>query len=98
MILEAMSHGLPIIGSTISGLPEVVHDGENGYLVQPGDSRDLATAMERLMNDADLESFGRASQRIVAEHFDVRRNVALFLETVSDRLTRRRTDDARTAV
>ena len=35
-ILEAMSYKIPVIASNTGGIPEIVHDGENGFLIQPG--------------------------------------------------------------
>ncbi len=51
--IEAMSYGRPVIASAIGGLPEVVREGETGWLVQPNDARALAAALQRLL-DADL--------------------------------------------
>ena len=80
--LEAMSHGLPIIASDISGLPEVVIDGRNGFLVPPGDPEALADAMLKVIEHDDLARLGAESRRIVAESFNVERNVREFLATV----------------
>jgi glycosyltransferase involved in cell wall biosynthesis len=52
-VLEAMSHGLPVIASRVSALPELV--GEHaGLLVDPYDAADLATAMRRVWRDGAL--------------------------------------------
>ncbi|HJU65547.1 MAG TPA: glycosyltransferase [Gemmatimonadaceae bacterium] len=45
---EAMATGLPIIGTTVGGIPEMVRDGENGLLVRPGDARSLVAAVRRV--------------------------------------------------
>lgn len=55
-IMEAMSVGLPIIGSNACGIPEVVIDGENGYLFQPENHIDLANKIEILINDKELRN------------------------------------------
>ena len=53
-VLEAMSLGRPVIAPRIGGLPEIVEDGIDGLLFNPGDRRDLAQKIERLWKDEDL--------------------------------------------
>ena len=52
--LEAMAYGKPVIGGAHGGAPEVIEDGQTGYLVQHGDAGQLATSLETLLNDAEL--------------------------------------------
>ena len=40
--MEAMASGLPVVAANAMALPHLVHDGENGYLFEPGDAQDLA--------------------------------------------------------
>jgi glycosyltransferase involved in cell wall biosynthesis len=54
VILEAMSHGLPVIASRIGGLAELVEDGVTGFLFEPGNVEDLAKKMKRLWHNPDL--------------------------------------------
>jgi glycosyltransferase involved in cell wall biosynthesis len=62
--LEAMSAGRPVIASRIGGLPELVRDGQEGLLVEPGHVRSLAAAMQRLLADGELRArFGAAGRR-----------------------------------
>ena len=69
-VLEAMSSGLPVIATTVGGVPEVVTDGESGLLVPPGDPAALSSAMARLSGDAALrERLGEAGRRRVSEAF-----------------------------
>lgn len=49
--LEALSHGLPVIGSHDSGAEDIITHGENGLLVRPGDARELADAIRLLFED-----------------------------------------------
>ncbi len=51
VLVEAMSCGLPIVASNIMGIPAVVEDGVNGFLVPPGDEAALAARMIRLLFD-----------------------------------------------
>lgn len=53
-LLEAMSWGLAIIATPVGGIPDIVVDGENGLLVQPGDTAALAAAIKRIADDAAL--------------------------------------------
>ena len=70
-VMEAMALEKPVICSAIAGLPEVVHDGQTGFLVPPGDSAALQNALERLFADADLRAqLGRNARRFLEEHFE----------------------------
>jgi glycosyltransferase involved in cell wall biosynthesis len=51
---EAMSHGIPVLASRIGALTELVDDGVDGLLFEPGDSEDLARQVTRLWNDPEL--------------------------------------------
>lgn len=56
VLLEAMASGKPVIGTDAGGVAEVIHDGESGILVKPGDSESLADAIGRLADDPGLRS------------------------------------------
>ena len=49
VILEAMANGVPIIGSGVEGIPEVVRDGQDGLIVEPGNADALAAAIGRMV-------------------------------------------------
>ena len=61
--MEAMSMGLPVIATRHSGIPELVHDGDNGFLVEERDISGLVAAMEGLA-DADSNVGARARQTV----------------------------------
>lgn len=84
-ILEAMSVGLPIVATTVAGIPEAVEEGVSGYLVEPEDARALAAALGRLAGDPALRRrMGTAASRTVRERYTIRaisaRYFALFEE------------------
>jgi len=53
-LLEAMEHGLPVIASDVGGVSDVVRNGENGYLVQPGQAGEIAAALRTLLADETM--------------------------------------------
>jgi glycosyltransferase involved in cell wall biosynthesis len=52
--VEALAVGTPVVATAVGGVPEVVHDGENGLLVPAGDAHALASALRRLLDDDEL--------------------------------------------
>jgi len=77
VLLEAMACGLPVVSTALSGIPEIVAEGETGYLVPPGDPTALAAAMRRVLEDRALaERLGRAGRERARDLFDLRANVA----------------------
>ena len=62
--------GLPIIACTVGSIPEIVKDGVSGILVQPKNSKDLAEAMNTLINSPKLRAkMGQAGRQIYLENF-----------------------------
>jgi glycosyltransferase involved in cell wall biosynthesis len=80
-LMEAMAAGVPVVATRLSGIPELVRDGETGLLVPERDPEALAAAMERLARDAALRTrLAEEGRRTVRERFDRGRNVALLAE------------------
>jgi glycosyltransferase involved in cell wall biosynthesis len=68
--LEAAAAGRAVVGSRIGGIPEIISDGENGLLVEPGNAQALASAMRRLWRDRPLAETlgGHAAARVREQH------------------------------
>ena len=78
-VIEAMSHGVPVICTPVGGLPELICDGRNGLLVNPGDVRSLAREIGRLLREPQAAfDLGAAGQRTVQDRCSI--------EKVSDEL------------
>jgi glycosyltransferase involved in cell wall biosynthesis len=76
-LMEAMAAGVPVVASRLSGIPELVRDGETGLLVPERDPVALASAMDRLARDPVLAArLAEAGRRAVLEDHDLSRNVA----------------------
>lgn len=75
-LLEAMARGLPVVATNVGGNPEVVVDGESGFLVPAQDADALARAMMRIHLDQDLAAnMGLSGRRRIEAGFSVKRMV-----------------------
>lgn len=70
VLLEAMACGTAVIGTSVTSIPELIHDGLNGYLVPPNDTRALRTAIRRLCDDPPLAArLGQNGRDVVRRQF-----------------------------
>jgi glycosyltransferase involved in cell wall biosynthesis len=80
-ILEAMAAGLPVVSTTVSGIPEAVADGATGLLVPPENATALAAALDRLAgNEVLRERMGEAGRRRVRETFAISKVCAAYMD------------------
>lgn len=88
VLLDAMSFGLPIVASRVDGIPDIVHDDDNGVLVPAADASALAQAITRLAADAGLrQRLGASGRRIAADYTPelmAERYLALYAEIESN--------------
>jgi glycosyltransferase involved in cell wall biosynthesis len=70
VILESLAAGVPVVATAVGGTPELVDDGENGFLVPAGDVLALSRRLLELLGDPRRrEAMGRVGKNKVAEHF-----------------------------
>lgn len=75
VLLEAMALGTPCVATDVTGIPEVLRDGETGLMVHEREPEALATAIERLLNDFALRrELASRARRAVEKDFDIHRN------------------------
>jgi glycosyltransferase involved in cell wall biosynthesis len=92
--LEAATQSLPIIGTNIGGIPEIIHQGINGFLFPCGSAEELAGYLNLLINDKKLRiRMGGESYRIVNETFNFEKQIQilvdLYLSGITERFIRR---------
>jgi glycosyltransferase involved in cell wall biosynthesis len=64
VVMEAMASGLPVVASRVGGVPELVRDGETGFVLAADDEEGMAAKLQRLIGDRDLrERMGRQARR-----------------------------------
>lgn len=79
-LIEAMAMKLPVVSTTITGIPEIVENGVSGLLVPPADHVALADAIETVARDPALAAqLGENARKRVADRFDVEENVRSYL-------------------
>ncbi|PSV45701.1 glycosyltransferase family 4 protein [Photobacterium indicum] len=80
-IIEAMANGTTSVVTTTGGSPELVADGETGYIVPTGDAKALAGAMNALINERDkIEAFSLAAKHKLDNEFNAKQTVMKHLE------------------
>ena len=85
VLMEAMAMELPVVATRITGIPELVEDGENGLLVTPARSDEIAEALARLAaSEPERRAMGAAGRAAVGEDFSLdrvaREKASLFAE------------------
>ncbi|HEX5736778.1 MAG TPA: glycosyltransferase family 4 protein [Blastocatellia bacterium] len=86
-LFEYMASARPIVASRLGQIADIIGDGENGLLVEPGDSDALARAIERLARDEALRArLGEAARRTVIERYTWKDNAARVFDAMNREL------------
>lgn len=84
-VMESMAAGVPVIGSRMGGIPELISDDSVGVLVDPSSPEQLREAIVRLASDPDASaSMGRAARRRIAQEFSAERHLQTLIEIYRD--------------
>jgi len=83
VLMEAMVRGIPVLAPTITGIPELVQDGKNGFLYRPGSLEDFVARVELVhRSESALGVLGRAARQHVLQHFNREKNLAAFCDLI----------------
>jgi glycosyltransferase involved in cell wall biosynthesis len=81
VFLEAMATALPVVTTPTGGIPELIVNGENGFLVPPASPKELAEKLKDLLRDASLrKSVGAAARETICARFDNRETIGPLIE------------------
>ena len=76
VLMEAMAMTIPCVTTFITGIPELIRDGQDGLLVAPSDAGGLAAAIARLMDDGEVrQRLGEAGRARVEDQYNLHRNI-----------------------
>ena len=88
--LESMAAGLPVVGTRVGGIPEIVDDNVHGLLVPPAEPEALAEAVSRVLSDKELAGrLGAAARERAVKEFSWDRITARFEELYTEAASRR---------
>lgn len=88
VIMEAMAAGLPVVSTPLAGIPEMVRDGESGFLVPERSPAELADRLARLAGDRELaRQMGDAGHKLCRERFALPVTAAALLEALSSHVS-----------
>ncbi|MCF7741385.1 MAG: glycosyltransferase family 4 protein [Candidatus Marinimicrobia bacterium] len=77
--MEAFAHQLPVVGFDVGGISEWLHDEENGYLVEPGDSKAMAQKIDKLISNPELrKKMGQTGFELVKTEYNQKKFVERF--------------------
>jgi glycosyltransferase involved in cell wall biosynthesis len=80
VVLEALASGVPLVGSNVGGIPDLVTPGVTGLLVEPGDPASLSAALGVLLNDPDRRAtMGRAGRERAVEDYSLEHQAARYV-------------------
>jgi glycosyltransferase involved in cell wall biosynthesis len=80
-IVEALARGVPVVGSNIGGVGEIVESGQSGVLFEPGNETDLAEKVNRLWSDNALhERLGANARSQFENHYTADKNYEILME------------------
>lgn len=87
VLMEAMASGLPVVTTRIAGIPELVHDGENGFVVPPGHVSALAQRINELLkSETKRKHFGLAGKAHVQKNYCIENEAKLLAQLIHQSL------------
>ncbi len=90
VFIEAMACGIPVVGTKVGGIPEIISDSYNGFLVLPDDASVLAQRIESILNSKTLRNdFVKAGIETVQEKFTLDKQFGKFIEMLKEMVNKK---------
>ena len=87
VLIEAMAMKIPVISTTVTGIPEIVENEVSGILVPPNDENALADTIIKLIHDSNLRNeLEENARKRIEERFDSNKNIGQYVDLFSGRL------------
>ena len=84
VLLEAMALGKPVVGSKVGGIPDLIKDGQNGFLFEKGNSEELTEKLKVLLNDKNLAiKMGKKGKEFIRENFSNEKYIQNYIEMIN---------------
>ena len=84
VIMEAMALGKPVVASNVGGIPDLVEDGQTGFLFEVANSQELAEKLRTLLSDENLAiEMGRKGREIIKENFSNEKYIDNYLRMIN---------------
>lgn len=87
VLIEAALLRKALVGSNVDGIPDIIHDGENGFLFKSGDVADLQDKLERLVKDENLiKVMGEKGRKIMEMTYSTAKYFAAYRDMVNEKI------------
>lgn len=88
-VLEAFAYGKPVIGARIGGIPEMIEDGTNGYLFEPGNAADLLDKWSKFLNlpDEKVRLLGQNARKKIENEYSAESHCRQLLDVYQRAIT-----------
>lgn len=74
-VLEAMAYKNIVISTNVGGVPEIIENGYNGFLIEPGDKKELFNKIEKNINGNELEKISNNARNTIDERFNLEKKI-----------------------
>ena len=89
-ILDAMGYGLPVVSTNVGGIPKIVHNGENGYCFEVGDTDGMSKSLsDFILDDTRRKNAAKSSFCIVMAKYSLEEHIGR-VEKLYERQTKKR--------